>query len=290
MFSWVRRYQKAILGILLLIITLQLIAWDIKEGGFWNMPSRILVRVSLVPLKAAGGAARGLKAAGEWFHQKKTLLNENDDLRREVAELKAERRDLEEILRENIRLRSLLRFTERQPYATLLAHVIGEEPTNSFRTILIDKGKKDRLDRGLAVVTADGVVGQIVRTASSTSQVLLMTDANSSVDVLIERSRAKGILTGWRGDMCQIKFLARTEDVKEGDRVITSGLGGVFPKGLDVGTVEEAEKKSWGIFRKAYVSPSVDFGKLEEVLVVRESGLRLQDNAGEESSEDTDQP
>ena len=95
-------------------------------------------------------------------------------------------------------------------------------------------------------------------------------DSNSSIDVLIERSRAKGILTGWRGEVCQIKFLGRTEDVMLGDSVITSGLGGVFPKGLEVGKVKEVDKKGWGVFQNAYVYPSVDFGKLEEVLVVLE--------------------
>jgi len=269
-FSWVRRYQKPFLGFLLLIVALQLFAWDLKEGGFWNVPSRLFVTVSSFPIKAVNSGIQKVKYVGKWMRLMGELIKENEDLTKEVLALKAEKRELEGVNRENARLRSLLNFQERRPLSTILARVIAEEPTNIFKTILIDKGKKDRLDKGMAVVTAGGVVGQIIRVSSTTSQVLLITDNNSSIDVLIERSRAKGILTGWRGEVCQIKFLGRTEDVTVGDSVITSGLGGVFPKGLDVGKVKEIDKKGWGVFQGAYVYPSIDFGKLEEVLVVLE--------------------
>jgi len=271
---WDRRYQKPFLAIFLLIVFLQLIAWDLKGGGFWDTPYNILITVSSLPLKAVTGAVHSVKGMRERVILTKNLREENLSLRKEIASLKAERREAEEIARENARLRDLLDFRERRSFPTLLSHVIGGDPTNSFQTIFIDKGKKAHLSPGMAVVTAGGIVGQIMKVAPTTSQVLLMTDNNSSVDVLIERSRAKGILTGWRGEVCQIKYLGRTEDVQVGDMVITSGLGGVFPKGIEVGTVKEVEKKSWGVFQRAYVYPSVDFGKLEEVLVVRESAPR----------------
>jgi len=269
-FSWVRRYQKPFIGFLLLIVALQLFAWDLKEGGFWNVPSRLLVSVSSLPLKAVNSGIQKVKYAGKWVRLMGELIKENEALTKEVLALRAEKREWEGVNKENARLRNLLNFQERRPLSTVLARVIGEEPTNIFNTILIDKGERDHLNKGMAVVTAGGVVGQIIRVASTNSQVLLITDNNSSIDVLIERSRAKGILTGWRGEICQIKFLGRTEDVTVGDSVITSGLGGVFPKGLDVGVIKEVDKKGWGVFQSAYVYPSVDFGKLEEVLVVLE--------------------
>jgi rod shape-determining protein MreC len=152
------------------------------------------------------------------------------------------------------------------------AEVVGEDPSSWFRTIIINKGSEDQIARGMGVVTEEGIVGQVSKVSAKLAQVLLIVDYSSNVDTLLRRTRAKGILEGKAEGICQLKYLSRLEDVKVGDEVVTSGIGGIFPKGLVVGVVKSVEKKSYGMFQKVLVTPKVDFGKLEEVLVLSQTG------------------
>jgi rod shape-determining protein MreC len=120
----------------------------------------------------------------------------------------------------------------------------------------------------LAVLTPEGIVGRTFRVGSDYSDVLLIIDSNSTFDAIIERSRARGIVRGAKGNMCRLEFTKRTEDIVAGDTVVSSGLGGIFPKGIRVGVISEVESKPYGIFMHADIIPSVDFSKLEEVFVV----------------------
>ena len=124
------------------------------------------------------------------------------------------------------------------------------------------------MQKGMAVISPEGVVGQILKTAPHYATVLLITDYNSAIDAIVQRTRAKAIVEGKEENRCQLKYLLRTEDVAVGDIVITSGLGGIFPKGLTVGEIRKVEKKGHGVFQYAELVPSVDLTKLEEVLIL----------------------
>ena len=119
----------------------------------------------------------------------------------------------------------------------------------------------------MAVVVSEGVVGRVIEVSAHTAKVLLISDPNSAVDVIIQRSRAQGILEGRVEEFGILKYIQKSDDVQMGDKVITSGLGGIFPKGLIVGTVTKVERKRPGVFQYIEVTPSVDFSRLEEVLV-----------------------
>jgi len=121
------------------------------------------------------------------------------------------------------------------------------------------------------VIAPEGVVGQILKTAPYHSTVLLITDYNSAIDTIVQRTRAKAIVEGRGENRCQLKYLLRTEDVIVGDVVVTSGLGGNLPKGLMVGEIRKVDKREHGIFQYAELVPSVDLTKLEEVLVIPEA-------------------
>jgi rod shape-determining protein MreC len=146
--------------------------------------------------------------------------------------------------------------------------VVDRSRTSLFKTILINKGTADGLRVGLPVLSEQGVVGRIIETAWHASQVLLLIDENSNIDALIQRSRAHGILQGAGSSGCNLKYISRVEEVHAGDVVLSSGLAGVFPKGLLIGVVTGASRKGEGLFQKIDVAPAVDSGKVEEVLAL----------------------
>ena len=154
------------------------------------------------------------------------------------------------------------------PSRTVAARVVDRSRTSLFKTILINKGTADGLRVGLPVLSEQGVVGRIIETAWHASQVLLLIDENSNIDALIQRSRAQGILQGAGPSGCNLKYISRVEEVQAGDVVLSSGLAGVFPKGLLIGVVTGASRKGEGLFQKIDVAPAVDFGKVEEVLAL----------------------
>jgi len=123
----------------------------------------------------------------------------------------------------------------------------------------------------MAVVSAEGLVGRVIGVGNQHAKVLLIIDGNSAVDSFIQRSRARGVLVGLGREMCLLKYVQRNEDVQVGDKVISSGMGGVFPKGLIVGTVQEVVRGSSGLFQRVEVEPAANFSRLEEVMVVIET-------------------
>lgn len=196
------------------------------------------------------------------------LKSEYEALKERVVELEAERNRLLEAEATNRRLRELLEFRAQLPSGSITAAVIANSASTWFRSCLLDKGSADGVRKGMAVVTSLGVVGQVVSVTSRTAKVLLLTDPNSGVDVVIQRSRARGIVAGSLDDGLVMKYVKRSEDIQEGDRLITSGLDGVFPKGLVVGTVNRVRKRNFGLFQLVGVSPAVVSSQIEEVLVV----------------------
>jgi rod shape-determining protein MreC len=200
-----------------------------------------------------------------------SLRRENAALRRTVAELREENSLLREKAIASERLRNLLQFSKKIPRSMVPAQIIGIDPASWFRTILIDKGTNQGVNRGMAVVSPEGIVGHVLQASPRYAKVLLITDFNSSVDAVVQRSRAKGLVAGNGENRCRLKYAERTEDIHVGDRVVTSGLGGRYPKGLMIGKISKIEKKSYGLFQHAEIILSVNFSKLEEVFIITEA-------------------
>ena len=189
------------------------------------------------------------------------LLEENRKLLNSIASLR-------ETQHENTRLRKMLQFQEKFRLDTVLARVIAKDVSTEFRAIRINRGESSGIHKDMAVVTNEGVVGRVMRTTKNTSDIVTILDLLSAVDAIVERSRARGIVEGMTDDVCQLKFALRTDDIEPGDVLISSGLGGIFPKGAPVGAVSKVKRKPFGITQEVEIRPSVDFSKLEEVLVV----------------------
>ncbi|OGP91889.1 MAG: rod shape-determining protein MreC [Deltaproteobacteria bacterium RBG_16_54_18] len=196
------------------------------------------------------------------------VREENRQLQEEVSRLKRENSDLRESAQGFERLRNLLLFKERFPVTMVTAEVLAYSPSAWLRTIVINKGERDGVKKDMPVVTWEGVVGRILRTSPHVAVVLLVIDRNSAVDAVVQRTRTQGIVEGGGGARCYVRYVPRAEDVQVGDTIITSGMEGIFPKGLSVGEVARVVKKDYGLFQEIEIIPSAHFSRLEEVMVI----------------------
>lgn len=196
------------------------------------------------------------------------VRDENRQLKREIDSLRTENSRYRELLATYERLRELLKFKQTIDYPVLAAQVIGGDPTGWFKSIIIDKGKQAGLRLDMPVVNARGVVGTIASVSPDYAKVLLIIDQNSAVDCLVQRSRDRGMVKGLSTEICKLDYMVKASDVAIGDIVVTSGLGGVFPKGLPVGRVLSIKEVSGGLFWDVEISPHADCSRLEEVLVI----------------------
>jgi rod shape-determining protein MreC len=202
------------------------------------------------------------------------LKEENETLKKQVAELLQYKQNILEFQRENADLRNLLGFKERSfQYDLEAAEVIARDPSNWFNVILIDKGEKHGIKKDMAVITDKGLVGYTISTASNTSKVVLITDERSSVSAMLQRTRDNGMVKGTidpaPSGYLKMEFLPQDANLVKGDIIISSGLGDLIPKGIIIGEVAEANKEPHELMQYAIIKPAVDFLKLERVFVIK---------------------
>ncbi len=202
------------------------------------------------------------------------LVERNRELKFQLDVLEERIAELESYRRENEQLRRLLDFREKSGIDAVLgdsigAEIIGRNPLNWYRSVMIDRGAGDGVRKGMVVVGGGGLAGRVVEGSSSASIVMLILDEESRVSAVVERTGEHGIITG-RGDgLLTMKYLSDKSDIQPGDTVRTSGMGGVFSKGLAVGSVSSVKMTDYGLTVSAEIIPSVDFSRLETVLVLR---------------------
>lgn len=192
----------------------------------------------------------------------------NRTLETKISELENRIFQFKEMERENNRLKSLLEFAEEIPAKKVLAQIVAWDASSDFKSLRINKGLSDGLQLQSTVVTADGLVGFVFRLTNHFADVLTILDPNNRTDVVIQRTRSQGIMEGYSGNKGLMKYVTRTEPIILGDEVVTSGLGHIYPKGVRVGSVSRLERESYGITQFIEVRPSVDFNRLEEVMVL----------------------
>jgi rod shape-determining protein MreC len=145
---------------------------------------------------------------------------------------------------------------------------VGKDATNWFKTILLDRGSLDGVRRNQPVLAPDGLIGKVVEVTPATARVQLLTDPMNAVGGLIQRTRVTGIVSGNLGAGARVRYLPLMADVVVGDEVVTSGMGGVFPKGILIGRIAAVERRSGALFQDAALQPAVDLSRLEEVLIL----------------------
>jgi rod shape-determining protein MreC len=218
--------------------------------------------VTGAPASAFGDVIANIQNIGD-------LRRENQRLRAEIEQLRQDNVSLPELQRENQRLREQLALRQALPsFRWAEGRVIGYDATNTVRSMIINAGSRDGISEGLIVISAQGIVGRVVRASPTTSKILLITDGSSSINAVVQSSRARGVLNGGADGELTMRYIAKGEQVRTGDRIVTSGLGGVYPEGLLIGTVIDVRQRDVDMFQDARVEPAVDFARLETALVV----------------------
>ncbi len=249
-----------IFGLLIMVISRLPQVQFVENVGF-EVLGALEIHIS-VPFAKFDQLAQTIEGIGQ-------LREENARLRAEVDRLTQQAVRVGELQRENAELRAELQFKQSDPqFKWIPARIIGFDPSNLVHAIIIDQGTRSGVAEGMTVTTPQGLVGQVVQVTPNTAKVLLITDVSSSVYSLIQSNRAKGVVNGSRSGQLTMTFIPQGEHVQPGDRVVTSGLGGVFPEGLLVGTVTEVRQNAVDLYQEAQIRPAVDFGRIEEVLVI----------------------
>jgi rod shape-determining protein MreC len=273
MFRYLREYRFSITLMLLLLIPVFAIDTATRSPREYRLHDRVVLFVT-APIQAA--ISWSLEQITSGFENYIYLLStrrEHQKMIEENRRLLGKIASLREMQQENSRLRKLLDFTSSHQLQSVIARVIAKDVSSEFRAVRINRGENSGIRKNMAVITEEGVVGRVLRTTKTTADVVTILDLLSAVDSIVERSRARGIVEGMTDEVCQLKFVIRTDDIEPGDLLITSGLGGIFPKGIPVGTVSKANRKAYGISQEVEVRPSVDFSRLEEVMVVTDTGM-----------------
>lgn len=193
---------------------------------------------------------------------------ENAYLKDKISRLENDLFQMEEIRRENFRLKQMLHYSEDIQQDKILAQVIGWDSANQFKVLRLNRGESDGIRLMAPVITHKGLVGYVYRLGANYADVLTILDPNNRVDALIERTRTHGIVEGVFNHHCALKYVNRNEPIEVGDKMITAGVGGIYPKGIKVGMITNIDRETAGMTLGVEITPSVDFQTLEEVLVL----------------------
>jgi len=262
------------LGIRLIILVLAaLLLMALQLSGNLRPLTSAIAQLTSPAQLSATGITESFSSFFEMVASLRTIQRDAAALAVRNLQLQAEIDTLREVEKENEALRGMLNFAQTRPRlelrgAQIVARVIGEESTNFLETISVDLGRQHGIEVGMPVVTDEGLVGRIRVVEESTSKVLLLNDPTSSASALLGTSRLNGVVRGSTSGDLVMDFIPQGLTFTTGEPVLTSGLGGRFPKGIVIGEVEQIETQANAVFQKAIVHPSVDFGSLELVLVI----------------------
>ncbi len=271
MFGLLKRYRELLLVAALLVVPLGVFFAQAKRPSRLNAVDRVIVTLTSPVEKAVGWTVTGALRAWYGYVDLRHARERAFDLDRTVRRLEMENRELLQVRAENDRLRELLRFTQAEPELKVVgARVIGVRlDPKGLQVLTLDRGERDGIAAMMPVVTSQGVVGRIQSVLGGSADVLLLVDSRSSVAARVDRSRARANVRGVnQPDICRLDYALRSEDILEGDTLVTSGTDGVFPRGLPVGRVTHVKRGSYGLYQTADVIPAVNVTRLEEVLVV----------------------
>lgn len=258
----------------LALVALLVILLNLPEGAERRLRSGL--REVLAPVQGAVAGLAG-RVGDVWQAVRGfgDLAQENSVMAAELVRLRNEVLTLRGLEQENALLREQLNYREADPRELVPARVIGRDVSGWWQTARLGKGYLDGIEEDMAVITPDGLIGKTIEVTPRTADVLLISDPGCRVAVRVQRTGTSGVLAG-RGPgargyaTCRLDFMNMDDVLKSGDQVMTSGLGGVFPKGLPVGYIDEVQVDKTGLAQTGRVMPSADVGRLDHVFVVVE--------------------
>lgn len=259
--------------IILVVIILPLVSINMEQKNsptpWFNQPLAFLAEATE---KIFHGFSYGVRSTVAEYVNIINIKKRNQDLSKENDELKTRLNLFNENVNELERLRTLLDFQKNTKMELIPAQVIGRNLVTDHNTITINKGTDHGLIAGQAVLTVSGAVGYVFRPSKRTSHVMLITDRYAVVDAIIQKTRTHGLVEGKSKDACVLQYVERTEDVKDGDLIVTGGLDNIFPKGFPLGVITNVERKTKNTSLLIEVKPVVDSNKVEEVFIVKNAG------------------
>ena len=267
-----RRARRLLIAATLLLVLALVLRASVRAPERQNPVDRLVVRIT-GPLQHL--FVRGLgQLSGGWSHYVALVgvKRENERLAKDNAELRTQLASLSQLAARAARLEQLLDLRSSVLADTAAAQVIGMETSRQFRVLRVRLDRGDAEVRpGMPVIAAGGVIGRIARAVGRFSDVQLATDPKSSIDVLLPRTGSRGVLKGVARDdiyLCRVEYVDQKDQVQKGDAVLTSGLGGIFPRNIIVGHVTKVRHTNASLYQEVEVQPEVDFGRLREVLIV----------------------
>ena len=273
--SFLWRNRVILTGGALIVFSLYLMTAGVGHGDRIAAPTRGILEVLRPVQSAAASFSEGVRSVYRDYINLVHVRQENERLVAELARVRADRARMAELEEENRHLSELLELREALGVDAIAANVIGSDATGLSHTLILGQGTASGLGPGMAVLSNEGVVGRIIAASPHASRVLLIDDHNSALDGFDQRSRARGIVAGMVDDGIIMKYVDRSQDIKPHDTIVTSGLDGIFPRGLLVGTVSSVHREGPGLFLNVQLAPAVNFRPLEQVLVVRQQAPQV---------------
>lgn len=267
-----RRYRDIALVVLLLAVPFFFLRASIREPEDMSVVDRTIMRAAAPLQYVAAALGRGVSNVWGDYVYLVDVKKDNNELSYENARLRARVRELESAQAENQRLRRLLALRETIPNETVSAVVVAKDTTEYFRVAHVTLDNPGvGLRPNMPVIALDGTVGTVLRVAGDKVDVQLTVDSGFGVDVVVERTGARGFVRGV-GDgssyLVRVEYVQRTDELDVGDLLVTSGMGCRFPKGIPVAKVTKVVRRDFGIYQTVEAQPTVDFSRLEEVLIV----------------------
>ena len=271
------RQRTGWLFVVVVVAHLILISAQARGGGDVSVLSRVVFGAFAEVQRGASSAIGGVQNAWQNYFALQQIRQQNEALEQEVAGLRVALQQEQSAATQARGLMTQLELKQELPIRTTGARVIGGSPNPAFWTMTIDKGTQDGVQADMAVIAPAGVVGRIVQPSARSSKVQLLIDSNAAAGAIVERSRAQGVVVGRGRDGLRLDYVTSSADIKVGDRVMSSGVEGIFPSSIDgeyptgfvIGQIQSLEKRGEQ-YENVIVRPSVDFSSLETVLVVLE--------------------
>lgn len=264
---WLPKVSRVFVLVACLILAIVLTSITLPRFERASWLDQIVLTAAEPPLRIITWSGRKITKIWNHYISLTNAAKENEYLRKNVEKLNLSLMRFAEVEEENTRLKGILGMASELEADIIGARVIANDPYAEFKTITIDQGYKNGVSKNMVVVGRKGLIGKIGEVAYRTSKVLLINDLNNSADAMDIRSRVRALMVG-RYNKVELEYLHRTSDVKDGDAIITSGLDGVYPKGIPIGVIKNTKIDPHGIFQEAEVEPLEDFNALEEVAVI----------------------
>lgn len=270
MYSRTSTRSRGLLVFLIVIAALVITLFYRGGAGFIDGVQSVALTVAAPAQRAVAAITEPFTQVSNYSVRLSSVTIENRDLKEENSDLKKEVERLARHASENKRLRLLAGFREDFSLKTGAATILSRSPTSWQSIATIDAGSRDGIRKRRSVVTNKGLVGQVVGVTAGTAVIQMVDDRRSGVAVEVSRTGATGIVEGRLNGVVRLRFIADDADIKKGDKIVTSGVGGVHPRGIKVGTVAHIDETAYSLEKEIRLKPAVDYRRLSEVLVIME--------------------